>query len=87
MPKSLQMNIPPDDVYRIIEALNYYLESWQATEICRRHGYQPDDSPVHVDCFDPDEAHKQALRVRNVLIRFHRELERIVFSTPLPKKS
>jgi hypothetical protein len=77
MPQPLQLNIPPDDVYRIIQALDYYLESWQATEICRRDGYQPDDSPIHVDCFDENEAHKQALQVAGVLKRFHRELDRV----------
>jgi hypothetical protein len=77
MPQPINVNIAPDDVHRIIQALDFYLESWQATEICRRHGYQPDDSPVHVDCFDPDEAHTQALKVKGVLRRFHLELDRI----------
>jgi hypothetical protein len=44
----------PNDIYPILEALEYYQLSWEATEISRRYGYQPDDAPIHVFCFDPD---------------------------------
>jgi hypothetical protein len=76
MTKPLTISIHPNDIYPILEALEYYRLSWEATEICRRYGYQPDDDPVHVFCFDPDEAHKQMLQVKGVLRRFHRALDR-----------
>ena len=75
MPQPLTISMHPNDVYPIIEALEYYRLSWEATEICRRHGYQPDDAPIHVFCFDPDEAHKQMLQVKGVLRRLHRALD------------
>jgi hypothetical protein len=77
MPKPLRVNVLPNDVYRIIEALEYLADSWVATEICRRDGIIPDDSPIHVDCHDPIVAHREALTVKRVLRRFHRELDNI----------
>jgi hypothetical protein len=75
MPEPIQLKIAPDDAYAIIEALNYYLESWKATEVFVRDGVIYDGS-IHDDC-SYETAHRQALQFRGVLKRFHQELDRI----------
>jgi hypothetical protein len=77
MPQPLNVKILPSDVYRIIEALEYLAESWRATEICRRDGIILDDAAIHVECYDPALAHREALAVKGVLRRLHRELDTI----------
>lgn len=76
MPKPIQVKILPDDVYRIIEAMNYYLESWKATEIFLRDGVIY-DGPIHDDSTSYELAHRQVLLFRGVLRRFHQELDRV----------
>jgi len=77
MPQPLNVKILPNDIYRIIEALEYLVESWEATEICRREGIILDDAPIHVDCTDPAIAHREGLVIKGVLRRLHRELDAI----------
>jgi hypothetical protein len=76
MPKPISIKIPPDDVYGIIQALEYYLESWKATETYCRDGIIY-DGPIHEDCRDPQTAHRQVLLYAGVLRRFHRELDNL----------
>jgi hypothetical protein len=76
MPEPIQLKIPPNDVYRIIEAMNYYLESWEATEVFNRDGVIY-DGPIHQDCTSYESAHRQVLQFRGTLRRFHQELDRI----------
>ncbi|HUA68285.1 MAG TPA: hypothetical protein VMA13_07030 [Candidatus Saccharimonadales bacterium] len=76
MPQPLNVKILPNDVYRIIEALEYLAESWKATEVCCRDGIILDDAPIHVDCSDPAIAHSEALAVKGVLRRLHRQLDK-----------
>jgi hypothetical protein len=76
MPEPILLKLAPDDAYRIIEALNYYLESWKETEGYLRHGVIY-DGPIHSDCNSAEMAHQQVLHFRGVLKRFHQELDRI----------
>jgi hypothetical protein len=74
MPEPIRLKIPPDDAYGIIEALNYYLESWKATEVFLRDGVIY-DGPIHDDCTSYETAHRQVLQFRGVLKRLHQGLD------------
>jgi hypothetical protein len=76
MPETLKINMPPDDAYRIIEAMNYYLESWKATEVFKRDGVIY-DGPIHEDCTGYESAHRQVLQFRGALRRLNQELDRV----------
>ncbi len=76
MSEPLKINIPPDDVYRFIEAMNYYLESWKATEVFLRDGVIY-DGPIHQDCNSHESAHQQVLKFSRTLSRFHKQLDAV----------
>jgi hypothetical protein len=76
MPEPIQLKVLPNDAYGIIEALNYYLESWKATEVFLHDGVIY-DGPIHDDCSNYESAHRQVLQFRGVLKRLHQELDRI----------
>lgn len=73
MPKPLQIRISPDDVSRIIEAIDYYLNSWKEMEGYYRYGVIY-DGPIHGDC-DAQTAQLHIRHFTRLLRRLHRELD------------
>jgi hypothetical protein len=76
MPEPLNLKLPPNDVYGIIDALDYFIKSWEATEIFCRDGVLY-DGPIHEDCHSAEDAHSQVRRHKSILRRFHQQLDAI----------
>jgi len=77
MLEPIQLSITPDDALRVLQAVEFYIQSWRDTTICLTHGHIPDDAAIHSNCDDPKVAERQFKQFKGLHRRLNDELDKV----------